>query len=298
MKRTGILFMLAALCCLLLAGCGPSVQTDYPRDKIYEAGETIHVYDMDTGDLLLSLTPVGAAVYADEEQIWELEDGVNSDGEAQTKSILMRQEVDITFTYQLHTDAIEPSFNHFRFYGARGESGRGDPENREMEGGREGDTVTLVLRVGFETPTDTLRIDYTYGIFSFSRTASISLAVEGASSVTTPASSTTAGKTTARPTENTTTKARKPAAPSSAERPVTRRTKKPTSSRTARPTTGAQPTEPATAASPSVTTDSSVAQAGSRSAFERIWPLAFLLVGVVTLTAGLTLLIHQKTMRP
>ena len=90
MKRTGILFIMAALCCLLLAGCEPSVQTDYPRDKIYEAGETIHVYDMDTGDLLLSLTPVGAAVYSDEEQIWELDDGVNSDGEAKTKPSSIR----------------------------------------------------------------------------------------------------------------------------------------------------------------------------------------------------------------
>ena len=96
MKRTGILFIMAALCCLLLAGCEPSVQTDYPRDKIYEAGETIHVYDMDTGDLLLSLTPVGAAVYSDEEQIWELDDGVNSDGEAKTKPITIRQQIAIT----------------------------------------------------------------------------------------------------------------------------------------------------------------------------------------------------------
>ncbi len=92
--------IMAALCCLLLAGCEPSVQTDYPRDKIYEAGETIHVYEMDTGDLLLSLTPVGAAVYSDEEQIWELDDGVNSDGEAKTKPITIRQEVAITFTYE------------------------------------------------------------------------------------------------------------------------------------------------------------------------------------------------------
>ena len=115
MKRTGILFIMAALCCLLLAGCEPSVQTDYPRDKIYEAGETIHVYDMDTGDLLLSLTPVGAAVYSDEEQIWELDDGVNSDGEAKTKPITIRQQIAITFTYELHKDATEPSFNRFHF---------------------------------------------------------------------------------------------------------------------------------------------------------------------------------------
>ena len=120
MKRTGILFIMAALCCLLLAGCEPSVQTDYPRDKIYEAGETIHVYEMDTGDLLLSLTPVGAAVYSDEEQIWELDDGVNSDGEAKTKPITIRQEVAITFTYELHKDATEPSFNRFHFYSAAG----------------------------------------------------------------------------------------------------------------------------------------------------------------------------------
>ena len=133
MKRTGILFIMAALCCLLLAGCEPSVQTDYPRDKIYEAGETIHVYDMDTGDLLLSLTPVGAAVYSDEEQIWELDDGVNSDGEAKTKPITIRQQIAITFTYELHKDATEPSFNRFHFYSAAGESGREAPEDSEIE---------------------------------------------------------------------------------------------------------------------------------------------------------------------
>ena len=188
MKRTGILFIMAALCCLLLAGCEPSVQTDYPRDKIYEAGETIHVYDMDTGDLLLSLTPVGAAVYSDEEQIWELDDGVNSDGEAKTKPITIRQEVAITFTYELHKDATEPSFNRFHFYSAAGESGREAPEDSEIEVSREGDTVTLVLRVGFETPTDALRIDYYYGVFTFSKTASISLPVEGVFSVTAPPS--------------------------------------------------------------------------------------------------------------
>lgn len=138
MKRTGILFIMAALCCLLLAGCEPSVQTDYPRDKIYEAGETIHVYDMDTGDLLLSLTPVGARRVLREEQIWELDDGVNSDGEAKTKPITIRQEVAITFTYELHKDATEPSFNRFHFYSAAGESGPGGPgrqRNRGQPGG-------------------------------------------------------------------------------------------------------------------------------------------------------------------
>lgn len=202
MKRTGILFIMAALCCLLLAGCEPSVQTDYPRDKIYEAGETIHVYDMDTGDLLLSLTPVGAAVYSDEEQIWELDDGVNSDGEAKTKPITIRQEVAITFTYELHKDATEPSFNRFHFYSAAGESGREAPEDSEIEVSREGDTVTLVLRVGFESPTDTLRIDYYYGVFTFSKTASISLPVEGVFSVTAPPSGATTKRTTAKKTES------------------------------------------------------------------------------------------------
>lgn len=298
MKRTGILFIMAALCCLLLAGCEPSVQTDYPRDKIYEAGETIHVYEMDTGDLLLSLTPVGAAVYSDEEQIWDLDDGVNSDGEAKTKPITIRQQIAITFTYELHKDATEPSFNRFHFYSAAGESGREAPEDSEIEVSREGDTVTLVLRVGFETPTDTLRIDYYYGVFTFSKTASISLPVEGVFSVTAPPSGATTKRTTTKKTEKPTTKATKPTTTSSAAKPPTRQTKKPTTTTQETPPTGTRATDPTVGTSPSAAADPSVAEAESRSAFERIWPLVFLLVGVVTLTAGITLLIYQKTARP
>ncbi len=176
MKKWISFFGFAILLFLLMSGCDRTTITEKPGNHLYQAGDEIHMIDIDSRETLGTLTIVDTSLLKDEPFMVRKE--VHAQKEASGAEGLGYEEaeyqqlVQIYYTYDNHGSGKTLSELNFRAYDDSGQIAEINPDTQYERQDREG---TQSFEAALCSRSDRIEINFGYSILQLRPTARIEL---------------------------------------------------------------------------------------------------------------------------